>query len=172
MRRRRGREGGKVPNDGCGWQSSAARANSDAMEADILEELSIAEAELQDVQGISPLITLIPILIPNRLSALAYIGLCVLVFDQIQILLDRQQKLYDRQSELQSLLEQYQALGSPANGAVVLEDWSGTFEWDTRADDVKFNVFGITSYRANQRETLNFNELWVPSDGSLIQKRA
>lgn len=32
------------------------------------------------------------------------------------------------------------------------EDWSGVFEWDARADDVKFNIFGIRKYRANQRE--------------------
>ncbi len=32
------------------------------------------------------------------------------------------------------------------------EDWSGPFEWDDRAADIRLNVFGIASYRQNQRE--------------------
>ncbi|KAK8614748.1 hypothetical protein V6N13_068542 [Hibiscus sabdariffa] len=34
------------------------------------------------------------------------------------------------------------------------EDWSGSFDWDSRADDIRFNVFGISSYRPNQREVV------------------
>lgn len=32
------------------------------------------------------------------------------------------------------------------------EDWSGTFEWDKRAADIRLNLFGIKSYRQNQHE--------------------
>lgn len=73
--------------------------------------------------------------------------------DQIKILLDQQERLYERQSELQALLEASKGLGPPVNGAsTAAEDWSGSFEWDSRADDIRFNVFGISTYRANQRE--------------------
>ncbi|XP_077238365.1 RECQ helicase L2 isoform X2 [Tasmannia lanceolata] len=97
------------------------------METDILEELQNVETELQEVQ------------------------------EQIKVLLDRQEELYEKQSELQALLEGYKASGSPANGSapVTAENWSGTFEWDSRADDIRFNIFGITTYRANQREIIN-----------------
>ncbi|XP_058086677.1 ATP-dependent DNA helicase Q-like 2 isoform X1 [Magnolia sinica] len=97
------------------------------METDILEELLNVEAELQEVQ------------------------------DQINTLLHRQEKLYEKQSELQSLLEEFKASGSPANGGapVTVENWSGTFKWDSQAEDIRFNVFGISTYRANQREIIN-----------------
>lgn len=70
------------------------------------------------------------------------------------MLLDRQEKLYERQSELEALLEACKASDSSAGGSipVTVENWSGEFEWDARADDIRFNVFGISSYRANQRE--------------------
>ncbi|KAF5936428.1 hypothetical protein HYC85_027557 [Camellia sinensis] len=90
----------------------------------ILEELLNVEVELQDVQ------------------------------DHIKILLDRQEKLYERQSELKALLEDCDAPGSPRNDgtAVTVENWSGPFEWDSQVDDLRFNIFGISNYRANQRE--------------------
>ncbi|XP_057510928.1 ATP-dependent DNA helicase Q-like 2 isoform X1 [Actinidia eriantha] len=93
----------------------------------ILEELLNVEVELQDVQ------------------------------DQIKILLDRQEKLYERQSELKVLLEDCEALGSPRSDGttVTVENCSGPFEWDSQADDVRFNIFGISKYRANQREIIN-----------------
>ncbi|KAL0393820.1 UNVERIFIED_CONTAM: ATP-dependent DNA helicase Q-like 2 [Sesamum latifolium] len=79
------------------------------------------------------------------------------VQEQIKMLLDQQEKLYERQAELKALLEHSES--SRNNGddeaSVSLEKWSGPFEWDTEADDVKFNVFGISSYRANQREIIN-----------------
>ncbi|XP_031247124.1 mediator of RNA polymerase II transcription subunit 34-like [Pistacia vera] len=80
-----------------------------------------------------------------------------LVQDQIKHLLDRQEKLQDRQSELKAVLEACEASVSPTQcgGSVSVEDWSGPFEWDSRADDVRLNVFGISSYRANQREIVN-----------------
>ncbi|XP_072955690.1 ATP-dependent DNA helicase Q-like 2 isoform X2 [Typha angustifolia] len=97
------------------------------MEADIEEELLCVEAELQDVQ------------------------------DQIKALLDRQEKLYERQSELKTLLDEVKSSEETGNttAPVAAEDWSGSFEWDSHADDIRFNVFGIPSYRANQREIIN-----------------
>ncbi|KAG5540913.1 hypothetical protein RHGRI_020972 [Rhododendron griersonianum] len=90
---------------------------------EILEELLNVEVELQDVQ------------------------------DQIKILLDRQGKLYERQSELKALFEDSEASGCPwDDGTAVTENWSETFEWDSQADDVRFNIYGIPEYRANQRE--------------------
>ncbi|KAF2308872.1 hypothetical protein GH714_022416 [Hevea brasiliensis] len=96
---------------------------------EILAEIGNVEAQIQDVQG------------------------------QIQVLLDRQEKLYERQSELKALLEACRAYGSP-NAAedapqTALENWSGTFDWDSKADHYKFHVFGISKYRANQREIIN-----------------
>ncbi|CAN0840597.1 ATP-dependent DNA helicase Q-like 2 [Linum grandiflorum] len=93
----------------------------------ILEELLTVEAEIQDVQG------------------------------QIKALFDRQETLEERQSDLRALLEACKASGSPAHGcqATTSENWSGSFEWDSRAEDVRLNVFGISSYRANQREIIN-----------------
>ncbi|KAL9253743.1 ATP-dependent DNA helicase Q-like 2-like protein [Drosera capensis] len=96
---------------------------------EILEQLLSVKAELVDVQ------------------------------DQIKILLDQQEKLYQRQSELKALLEveEYEASGShqPEGCSAGVENWSGSFEWDSRADDVRFNLFGISAYRANQREIIN-----------------
>ncbi|GAB2230239.1 hypothetical protein Droror1_Dr00014497 [Drosera rotundifolia] len=83
----------------------------------------------------------------------------VVVQDQIKILLDQQEKLYQRQSELKALLEveEYEASGShqPEGCSAGVENWSGSFEWDSQGDDVRFNLFGISSYRANQREIIN-----------------
>ncbi|KAL8536656.1 hypothetical protein ACS0TY_012012 [Phlomoides rotata] len=94
---------------------------------EILTELLGVEMELQDVQ------------------------------EQINALLEQQEKLCERQSELKALLEQNES--SRKHGvdevSVSLENWSGQFEWDSEADDVRFNVFGISAYRANQREIIN-----------------
>ncbi|KAG1355444.1 mediator of RNA polymerase II transcription subunit 34 [Cocos nucifera] len=97
------------------------------MENDIVEELLCVEAELQDVQ------------------------------DQIKILLDHQERLYRKQSELKALLEDCKTSENESNNnaSIAAEDWSGNFEWDSRADDIRFNVFGISSYRANQHEIIN-----------------
>ncbi|THU74564.1 hypothetical protein C4D60_Mb04t34710 [Musa balbisiana] len=93
----------------------------------VAEELLYVEAELQDVQ------------------------------DQIKALLDRQEGLHKRQSELKALLEECEASKSTAqvDSSVATDDWSADFEWDSRAEDIRFNVFGISSYRANQREIIN-----------------
>lgn len=74
--------------------------------------------------------------------------------DHINRLLERQEKLYERQTELKTLLEACEGSGDPvADGAsATVENWSGPFEWDSKADDVRFNVFGIPTYRENQRE--------------------
>lgn len=94
---------------------------------EVLEELLNVEAELQDVQ------------------------------DQIKLLLDQQENLYARQTELKALLEDCEASGSYHNDATSTapENWSGSFGWDSEADDIRLNVFGISSYRANQREIIN-----------------
>ncbi|KAL0554483.1 hypothetical protein IC582_008405 [Cucumis melo] len=78
---------------------------------------------------------------------------------EINVLLERQDNLYQRKSELQSLLELCketedsvsQGTGISTNS----ENWSGSFKWDSEADDIKLNIFGISSYRANQREIVN-----------------
>ncbi|EYU37468.1 hypothetical protein MIMGU_mgv1a001824mg [Erythranthe guttata] len=95
---------------------------------EILSELLGVEMELQDVQ------------------------------EQIKVLLDQQESLYQRQSELKVLLEHKESSRSNGDGeeaSVSVENWSGEFEWDSEADDVRFNVFGISAYRANQREIIN-----------------
>ncbi|XP_021768373.1 mediator of RNA polymerase II transcription subunit 34 isoform X2 [Chenopodium quinoa] len=94
---------------------------------EVLEELLNVEAELQDVQ------------------------------DQIKLLLDQQENLYARQSELKALLENCEASGSHRNdgASTAPEDWSGSFGWDSEAEDLRLNIFGISSYRANQREIIN-----------------
>ncbi|XP_047342370.1 ATP-dependent DNA helicase Q-like 2 [Impatiens glandulifera] len=93
----------------------------------ILEELLNVEVELQDVQ------------------------------DQIKVLLNKQDKLYDRQTELKTLLEGCEDARSvrDEDTSTPVEDWSHSFAWDSNADDVRFNVFGITKYRSNQREIIN-----------------
>lgn len=70
------------------------------------------------------------------------------------MLLERQERLYERQSELKALLETSKRSGLPvaSSASVSVENWSGSFEWDSKADDVRFNIFGISTYRANQRE--------------------
>lgn len=53
---------------------------------------------------------------------------------------------------MKSLLEQCKTPEATLKDDVSSEDWSGAFEWDSLADDARFNIFGISSYRANQRE--------------------
>lgn len=78
--------------------------------------------------------------------------------DQIKTLLDQQESLYQRQSELKALLENFESSRNPDNDATAnsIQCWSGNFEWDTQADDIMLNVFGISTYRANQREVGQF----------------
>ncbi|XP_027360006.1 mediator of RNA polymerase II transcription subunit 34 isoform X5 [Abrus precatorius] len=94
---------------------------------EILEELLNIEVEIQDVQ------------------------------DQIRALIERQERLYERKSELSAILEACKESGNQVNnvGPSTVENWSGPFEWDSEADDVRLNIFGISSYRANQREIIN-----------------
>lgn len=95
--------------------------------SEILEELLNIEVEIQDVQ------------------------------EQIRALIERQENLYERKSELSAILEACKESGNEANNVAssTAENWSGTFEWDSEADDVRLNVFGISSYRANQKEIIN-----------------
>ncbi|XP_027085134.1 ATP-dependent DNA helicase Q-like 2 isoform X3 [Coffea arabica] len=79
---------------------------------------------------------------------------------KLKELLDRQDELYQRQSELKALLESCESSSRRSPGKIdgssdCTENWSGTFEWDSQADDIRFNVFGIPTYRANQREIIN-----------------
>ncbi|KAL2901034.1 Mediator of RNA polymerase II transcription subunit 34 [Bienertia sinuspersici] len=74
--------------------------------------------------------------------------------EQIKLLLDQQESLYARQSELKTLLEECEASGSHHAdvSSTAPENWSGSFKWDSQADDLRLNIFGISSYRACQRE--------------------
>ncbi|KAJ1296015.1 hypothetical protein BS78_01G266600 [Paspalum vaginatum] len=97
-------------------------------EENIEEELVLVESQLHDIQG------------------------------QIKTLLDRQEELYERQSQLKALLEVSKVSSNKSNydsSVAREEDWSGSFPWDSQAEDTRFNVFGITSYRSNQREIIN-----------------
>nr|GLL16378.1 mediator of RNA polymerase II transcription subunit 34 isoform X1 [Ipomoea trifida]GMC71767.1 mediator of RNA polymerase II transcription subunit 34 isoform X1 [Ipomoea batatas] len=78
--------------------------------------------------------------------------------DQIKLLLDQQEKLQNRQSELKAWLESHESSRSSScndNTTVSRENWSRPFPWDSQADDIRFNVFGISKYRANQQEIIN-----------------
>ncbi|KAL5724648.1 DNA helicase [Ranunculus cassubicifolius] len=76
------------------------------------------------------------------------------VQEQIKQLLDQQEKLYERQSELTTLLQQCSSTSSKPSCSSN-ENWSASFGWDSQADDIRFNVFGIPSYRPNQRQIVN-----------------
>lgn len=82
------------------------------------------------------------------------IGIILLCAGQIKILLDRQEKLYERQCELKALLDSCKTSEDVIkdDSEDIVENWSGSFEWDSQADDVKFNIFGISTYRSNQKE--------------------
>ncbi|XP_015167742.1 mediator of RNA polymerase II transcription subunit 34-like [Solanum tuberosum] len=59
--------------------------------------------------------------------------------------------------KLKALEESCESSSGPGsdNGVVSVDEWSRPFEWDSQADDIRFNVFGISKYRANQREIIN-----------------
>ncbi|CAH8360026.1 unnamed protein product [Eruca vesicaria subsp. sativa] len=105
------------------------------MESEAIEdELQSLELEIKDVQG------------------------------QISALIEHQERLYERKSELKTLLKAVAASGTPVassscpdgHGSTAVEkNWSEPFEWDSRADGIRFNIFGISKYRANQREIIN-----------------
>ncbi|XP_028795867.1 mediator of RNA polymerase II transcription subunit 34 isoform X1 [Neltuma alba] len=95
---------------------------------DLLQELLNIEVEIQDVE------------------------------DQIRALIERQEQLHERKSELKAILEACEESGNQASDgapSAAVENWSGPFEWDSEADDVRLNIFGISTYRANQREIIN-----------------
>lgn len=84
----------------------------------------------------------------------------ILLIGQISALIEHQDRLYERKSELKTLLKAVTA-GTPVasscpDGSSAVENWSEPFEWDSRADDIRFNMFGISKYRANQREVSYF----------------
>ena len=90
--------------------------------------------------------------------------------DQISLLLDRQQQLNEKKLDLKSLLDAVRASENPANdgGPTMSDDWSGTFEWDSKADDARLNIFGISKYRKNQREVSYSYPYRTFAGGSLI----
>lgn len=95
---------------------------------EVLEELHNVEAEIEDVQ------------------------------EKIRALIEKQERLYERKSELNSILEACKESENQVNNAAsssAVENWNGTFEWDSQADDLRLNIFGISSYRANQKEIIN-----------------
>jgi ATP-dependent DNA helicase Q1 len=55
---------------------------------------------------------------------------------------------------LNSILEASKEFENQVNNASssTVENWNGPFEWDSQADDLRLNIFGIASYRANQKE--------------------
>jgi ATP-dependent DNA helicase Q1 len=74
--------------------------------------------------------------------------------EQIRALIEKQERLYERKSELNSILEASKEFENQVNNASssTVENWNGPFEWDSQADDLRLNIFGIASYRANQKE--------------------
>ncbi|KAJ4776043.1 hypothetical protein LUZ62_060300 [Rhynchospora pubera] len=56
------------------------------------------------------------------------------------------------EDQTQPLLERSNSTAQNENAA---HDWSRAFDWDSRADDIRFNTFGLSSYRPNQREIIN-----------------
>ncbi|XP_004512366.1 ATP-dependent DNA helicase Q-like 2 [Cicer arietinum] len=95
---------------------------------EVLEELHNVEAEIEDVQ------------------------------EQIRALIEKQERLYERKSELNSILEACKESENQVNNnasSSTVENWNAPFEWDSKADDLRLNIFGISSYRANQREIIN-----------------
>ncbi|CAK8540236.1 unnamed protein product [Lathyrus sativus] len=94
---------------------------------EVMEELHNVEAEIEDVQ------------------------------EQIRALIEKQERLYERKSELNSILEACKESENEVNNASssTVENWDGPFEWDSEAADLRLNIFGISSYRANQKEIIN-----------------
>lgn len=85
------------------------------------------------------------------------------VQDQISCLLERQEKLLEQQAELRGLLNSLCDVSGEDIKVDGLKDtvedskdyWTGPFSWDKEVDDILLNVFGISSYRTNQREIIN-----------------
>ncbi|GAU15810.1 hypothetical protein TSUD_236260 [Trifolium subterraneum] len=94
---------------------------------EVIEELHNVEAEIEDVQ------------------------------EQIRALIEKQEMLYERKSELNAILEACKESENQVNNASssTVENWNGPFQWDSQADDLRLNIFGIASYRANQKEIIN-----------------
>lgn len=76
--------------------------------------------------------------------------------------------MYERKSELSAILEACKESENQVNNAIpnTVENWSAPFEWDSEADDLRLNIFGISSYRANQKEVnANFSFFNSPFKG-------
>ncbi|KAI5071425.1 hypothetical protein GOP47_0013676 [Adiantum capillus-veneris] len=85
------------------------------------------------------------------------------VQEQLDYLLERQETLLEQQTELQCLLDSMCDASKEGNNSVRQKDaaesseknWTGPFRWNKEADSTLLNVFGISSYRTNQREIVN-----------------
>ncbi|XP_050233938.1 ATP-dependent DNA helicase Q-like 2 [Mercurialis annua] len=78
------------------------------------------------------------------------------VQDQIEELLEQQEKLNERKSVLKAILQTSSSTRTGHfNGGASDIEWSGPFQWDAQADHHKFHVFGISTYRPNQRQIIN-----------------
>ncbi|EFJ22718.1 hypothetical protein SELMODRAFT_105080, partial [Selaginella moellendorffii] len=73
---------------------------------------------------------------------------------QIAVLCDRQARLLEEQAELRQLIDCCRA-SEEDDIQIIEQDWSGNFEWDNEASNLLLNVFGISTYRRNQREIVN-----------------
>lgn len=85
--------------------------------------------------------------------------------EQIRALIEKQERLYERKSELNSILEACKESENQVNNnasSSTVENWNAPFEWDSKADDLRLNIFGISSYRANQREVKLILFLFFP----------
>jgi ATP-dependent DNA helicase Q1 len=129
-------------------------------EENIEGELLLVESQLHDIQGIitTNYNNSITWIFPWQLSSsfrTSHVHIWTSCFTgQIKTLLDRQEELYERQAQLKALLEASKLTRNTTinTSSVAPEDWSGSFPWDLEADDTRFNIFGISSYRSNQRE--------------------
>ncbi|XP_024516913.1 mediator of RNA polymerase II transcription subunit 34 isoform X2 [Selaginella moellendorffii] len=73
---------------------------------------------------------------------------------QIAVLCDRQARLLEEQAELRQLIDCCRA-SEEDDIQIIEQDWSGNFEWDNEASNLLLNVFGISTFRRNQREIVN-----------------
>jgi ATP-dependent DNA helicase Q1 len=85
--------------------------------------------------------------------------------EQIQSLIERQEKLLEQKAELQNLLDAFcdareedVKVGKSEDTVEETEEhWKQSFSWEKEANDVLLNIFGLRSFRANQREVRCFH---------------
>ena len=83
--------------------------------------------------------------------------------EQIQSLIERQEKLFEQKAELQNLLDAFCGVHEDVKVSKeetvdeTDEHWQQPFPWDKEANDILLNLFGLHSFRANQREVCYFD---------------